>query len=118
MAKCFELDSESARAILNDLTAEADSYMSINKYALLAVCEVLQHGNADREVNQLRHLISDLGFLGYDYARSPLRHLETAFKRFDRAMSERLAPVFIALRNWSSRQSLRVPSRSDRHEVK
>ncbi len=109
MVRCLEKDFQAARLILNDLTAEADSYMSINKYALLAVCEVLEHERADREVEHLRRLISELGFLSFDYARSPLRHLEAGFKTVDRNYSERLAPVFTVLRDSTEQVDSLVP---------
>jgi hypothetical protein len=71
--------------------------MSINKYALLAICEILEHERADAEVERLRQVISERGFLAFDYSKSPLRHLEAGFKAIDRNYYERFAPVFRTL---------------------
>jgi hypothetical protein len=101
MAKCLERDFESARTILNDLTAEADSYMSISKYALLALCEILEHERADQKVKQLRQRISERGFLVFDYANHRSDTWKLVSKQLTGTTSKTLAPVF---------RTLRVPS--------
>jgi len=96
MVKCLEGNYVGAKQTLDDLRAEAESYMAINKYALLTICAILENGSATAELEELRRLVKERSV--FDYLKSPLRHLEAGFRVLGEQPAQSLAPVFSALR--------------------